>query len=142
VENLPPLIDTGKARDKAGESVARLGQDGDTCPPHIHPRKRAIERLVYGLMIGQSTRSLPDAVRVCKAVESSLRREQLDFHHHKVVANDPDAQALLEWAVENDATVKELRDRWTPYPSPNKKAPPGEPCAAAGRPNEQSFVEP
>ncbi|MCX7429201.1 MAG: hypothetical protein NTW96_26690 [Planctomycetia bacterium] len=35
----------------------------------------------------------------------------MTFNHHQIVANDPDDPALLEWAAENDATVKQLGRR-------------------------------
>jgi hypothetical protein len=68
-----------------------------------------------------------DALSVAKAYqEFSLRNENLDFHHHRVVAPlmrpDPDeppevvadrqrkAADLLAWAEETGATVKQLRE--------------------------------
>ena len=36
------------------------------------------------------------AVRVCKAFESCLRRQHLSWHHHKEVANREDAAELLK----------------------------------------------
>lgn len=51
------------------------------------------------------------AIRVCKAIESCNRLQQLGFAHHMAVANHEDAIKLLEWAVENEATVKELREK-------------------------------
>ncbi len=50
------------------------------------------------------------AKRVCSQIESCRRLQQLGFYHHQEVANRDDAQELLEWAVENKASVKELRD--------------------------------
>lgn len=50
------------------------------------------------------------AARVCRAIESCMRIQELTFNHHQVVANHPDAPALLGWAAENGATVKELRE--------------------------------
>ena len=50
-----------------------------------------------------------NAKMVSKAFESSLRREHLDWHHHKEVANRDDAQELLEWAAEENASVAKLR---------------------------------
>ena len=50
------------------------------------------------------------AKRVCSQIESCRRLQQLGFYHHQEVANRNDAQELLEWAVENKASVKELRD--------------------------------
>jgi len=51
------------------------------------------------------------AVRVCGAIERCNRLHQLGFAHHMAVANHDDATELLEWAVENNATVKELREK-------------------------------
>lgn len=52
------------------------------------------------------------ATRVAAAFpESCLRRQHLGWHHHKEVANHPQAGELLEWAAETGATVKQLRER-------------------------------
>ena len=45
---------------------------------------------------------------VCEAYQFSFRNENLSFSHHRI-AQGPDQQELLEWAVENDATTSELR---------------------------------
>lgn len=45
----------------------------------------------------------------CRAIEFSRRRPNLSFAHHDEVANRDDADELLDWAEENDASVKELR---------------------------------
>ncbi len=38
------------------------------------------------------------AVRVCKAIESCTRVQDLSFTHHQVIAGREDAPALLAWA--------------------------------------------
>ena len=50
------------------------------------------------------------AVRVAGAFECCLRRQHLGWHHHKEVANHPQAADLLAWAEEQGATVKQLRE--------------------------------
>ncbi len=50
-----------------------------------------------------------NAVMVCKRFESSLRKEDLTFHHHLNAASEDNPTALLEWASENKATVQQLR---------------------------------
>lgn len=50
-----------------------------------------------------------NATTVCKALESSRRREHLSFGHHAEVANRNDADELLDWCEDNDASIKELR---------------------------------
>ena len=57
--------------------------------------------------------SLATAVRVCNAFERCLRRHHLTFHHHKEVAGHPEADELLEWAMENEP----LTSCWLP-PAP------------------------
>ncbi len=76
------------------------------------------------------------AVRVCKAFESCLRR-QLSWHHHKVTANREDAAELLQWAEERKSSVAELvcevrrRDASTiPVVAPSE-ATPSTPAATA-----------
>jgi hypothetical protein len=61
---------------------------------------------VFGIAYETARKS----VQVCRALESGLRRPLLGFHHHKEVANHPEATELLEWAEEKKATVKELRE--------------------------------
>ncbi len=52
------------------------------------------------------------ATRVSAAFpESCNRLQHLDWTHHYVVANHPQAGELLEWAAESGATVKQLRER-------------------------------
>lgn len=52
-----------------------------------------------------------DAAWVATAFpERSLRNDLLEFHHHRAVANHPQAGELLEWAAETGATVKQLRE--------------------------------
>lgn len=51
------------------------------------------------------------ATRVSAAFPQSCNRLQhLDWTHHYVVANHPQAGELLEWAAESGATVKQLRE--------------------------------
>lgn len=51
------------------------------------------------------------ALHVAKAYpDSFLRRNDLGWHHHKEVANHPQAADLLAWAVDTGATVKQLRE--------------------------------
>lgn len=52
-----------------------------------------------------------NAVWVCSSIERSFRNDLLTFAHHMQVASRDDAHELLEWAVENEATVKELREK-------------------------------
>lgn len=51
------------------------------------------------------------ATRVAAAFESCVRTQDLTFEHHRIVANHPQAGELLEWAAEEGATVKQLRER-------------------------------
>ncbi len=44
-----------------------------------------------------------------KAIESCTRVQDLSWKHHQEVAGREDAPALLAWAVENQASVKDLR---------------------------------
>ena len=50
-----------------------------------------------------------NASSCCRAFPQSNRQRLLSFAHHKEIANRPDAAELLEWAAENQASVKELR---------------------------------
>ena len=50
------------------------------------------------------------AARVSSAYERCNRIHHLDWTHHNVVANHPQADELLEWAAETGATVKQLRE--------------------------------
>jgi site-specific DNA-methyltransferase (adenine-specific) len=65
--------------------------------------KEACERF------GIAYQTAKDAAYVCRAFERSCRH-YLSFEHHRTVANREDAAELLEWAAENKATVKELRE--------------------------------
>lgn len=62
---------------------------------------------------GIPVRTIDEYVYVCKAVDFSLRNENLDFGHHRAVArfDDPDAQYLwLQWAAQQaDLSVARLR---------------------------------
>jgi site-specific DNA-methyltransferase (adenine-specific) len=49
------------------------------------------------------------ATRVCRSIERCSRIHHLTFNHHQEIAGREDSVELLEWAVENDATVRELR---------------------------------
>ena len=51
------------------------------------------------------------ATRVAAAFERCSRLHHLDFSHHQAVANHPQAGELLEWAADEGATVKQLRER-------------------------------
>lgn len=53
--------------------------------------------------------SARQAVRVSRAFESCTRVHELGWKHHQEVANRPDAEKLLQWAVERKASVKDLR---------------------------------
>jgi hypothetical protein len=55
--------------------------------------------------------SAADAARVSAAFESRERSRDLHWSHHRVVANHPQAGELLEWAADEGATVKQLRER-------------------------------
>jgi DNA (cytosine-5)-methyltransferase 1 len=66
--------------------------------------KEACER--FGIAYGTAR----NALCVANAFKLSLRSDNLSWHHHKEVANREDAAELLEWAAENKATVKELRE--------------------------------
>lgn len=59
---------------------------------------------------GIAYKTAAQAAWVCRKVESSLRREHLSFHHHKEVAGRDDAEQLLQWASQEKATVKQLRE--------------------------------
>ena len=59
---------------------------------------------------GIAYKTAANAASACKALESSRRREHLSFEHHKEIANRDDADELLDWCEENDASVKELRE--------------------------------
>lgn len=50
------------------------------------------------------------AVRVSAAFERCNRLHQLDWTHHFIAANDPQSCELLAWALENEATVKQLKE--------------------------------
>ena len=66
--------------------------------------KEACERF------GIAYQTARNALTVAKAFELSRRRDDLSPQHHAEVANREDAAELLEWAAENKATVKELRE--------------------------------
>jgi N6-adenosine-specific RNA methylase IME4 len=80
----------------AGESVGYLtrGKIDEACK-------------VFGI----ESETARKAAQVCRLIESGMRIPLLSFTHHAVAANSNQAVELLEWAVENDATVKELRER-------------------------------
>ena len=50
-----------------------------------------------------------DAKVTCAAIPQRLRCPNLSYGHHRTVAGRDDKAELLEWAVENNATVRELR---------------------------------
>ena len=54
--------------------------------------------------------SAADAARVAAAFECRDRSQLLDWSHHRVVANHPQAANLLQWAAKTEATVKQLRE--------------------------------
>ena len=58
---------------------------------------------------GIAYQTAKNAVRVCRAYERYLRRDLLTFTHLAIVAHRPDATELLQWAAENQASVKDLR---------------------------------
>lgn len=60
---------------------------------------------------GIAYKTAAQAAWVAGKIESSLRREHLEFGHHKEVAGRDDAADLLEWAEAEGATVKQLRER-------------------------------
>lgn len=59
---------------------------------------------------GISYNTAAQAARVSRAFQSCLRRQDLGWHHHKEVANHPNAPELLQWASQEKATVKQLRE--------------------------------
>lgn len=61
-------------------------------------------------LFGIAKETAKQATRVCKSLESCLRRHDLSFHHHKEVAGRDDAVELLELAAEKRLTVAELRE--------------------------------
>jgi hypothetical protein len=90
----------GDARDKAGEA---FGVSGETSG--YLPRGKLDEACKrFGIAYDTAKQS----VRVCGAIERCSRLHQLGFYHHMEVANRDDAAELLDWAVKNHATVKEL----------------------------------
>ena len=50
-----------------------------------------------------------DSAVTCRAIEQRLRRPSLSYGHHRQVANRDDAEELLDWAEENEASVQDLR---------------------------------
>lgn len=60
-------------------------------------------------LFGIEYQTAANAKFVASRVESSLRKEQLTWQHHLQVAGREDKVELLEWAVETQATVRELR---------------------------------
>ena len=56
-----------------------------------------------------SQKTLKNAIVVCKAIELSRRRDFLSFSHHAEVANRKDADELLDWCEETDASRNALR---------------------------------
>ncbi len=74
-----------------------------------------VERGVYEELAektGLAKGTMNDALYVSKAVNSSVRTEQLSFQHHHIVAPLPEAQQRkwLEKAVEEGWTVRQLRE--------------------------------
>ncbi len=53
--------------------------------------------------------TLQNAKYVAGAIECSRRREVLTFGHHQAALGSDDPNAVLEWAEENGASVRELR---------------------------------
>ncbi len=49
------------------------------------------------------------SVQVCRSFDSGNRLPLLGVAHHLEVAGREDKEELLQWAIENDATVRELR---------------------------------
>lgn len=60
---------------------------------------------------GIAYKTAAQAAWVAGAFESSSRLEDLSFGHYDAVCGHPQAGELLEWAAEEGATVKQLRER-------------------------------
>ena len=60
---------------------------------------------------GISAKTLKDYAYVCRNVPASVRTDGLSFSHHKLVVGRDDMQELLQWAVDEGASVKALRER-------------------------------
>ena len=61
---------------------------------------------------GIAYQTAKDAAWVATAFpERSDRSDLLDWTHHRVVAKQPSRAALMKWAEDSSATVKQLRDR-------------------------------
>ena len=58
---------------------------------------------------GISYSTAANAASICKAIDQSSRRRELSFSHHAEVANRDDADDLLDWCEENNASREELR---------------------------------
>ncbi len=90
----------------------------DTFPPlrrNLAATERPTRYLPRGKLaeacerFGIEYQTAKDAVWVCGTFERSARADLLTFKHHEAVASRPDAGELLAWAVENNASVQELR---------------------------------
>ena len=78
-------------------------------PPHNQTRHYPFDQACYGQCKaiveaedweGPTLQTCMDAASVCRAFETTRRREALSFKHHREVAALPptDADALLDWA--------------------------------------------
>ncbi len=75
-------------------------------------------------LVRLSKKTIMNIATVCKAFESSLRREELSFSHHKQVAGKPDACELLDWASSHAASVADLRRHMSKNSRPRKPSAP------------------
>lgn len=63
---------------------------------------------IAGEIFGIATETARKASQVCRAIESGTRVPELTFQHHRVVAPRGDAKELLQWALENKASSRQL----------------------------------
>jgi len=68
------------------------GTHGPKLSDRTAKKLRAINRApeIVGKLFGIEYQTAAQAVRVCKAIGSFLRRKELSFHHHKEVAGRDD----------------------------------------------------
>lgn len=59
------------------------------------------------------TRTIQNVAQVCRKLDSTLRREELNFSIHRAIADAPDElnkTALLDWAIEHHPTVRKFEE--------------------------------
>lgn len=103
---------TELGRELARNSKNLMWMIGDWLIAGSHPERKYLPdgKLDEACaMFGIEYQTAAQAVRVCKAIESCTRVQHLSWKHHQEVAGREDKVELLEWAVETQATVRELR---------------------------------